>query len=248
MIGKVFADGELRAYLNANSSDPWKGTHLEGYVHCDPKHKGVFGEMFAKKLLVEAGYTVEDRMSSGHDWILKGGPGKLDAAGSCGKKLEVKFGVATRATLKQRATGYAAKLVRELKALLGARGLTRGGNKPELIQRLQEWDKKNPSDPPKPICDRGVIKDSFIMNHVSQAKDWDILLFIGVNPDSDDLRLLWFTRENFGRHVMEDGRCFGRQQGGQKVQNDDWMCTKIGELMKQSWVKCGIDGGSIVGH
>jgi hypothetical protein len=90
----------------------------------------------------------------------------------------------------------------------------------------------------------GVKKDVFILNHVSMAKDWERLLFIGVNAEEADIRLVWFTRLDFTNHIIMAGdgkRCFNLQQGGKKVKNDDWMCTKIPALMAQDWVHSGID-------
>ena len=89
----------------------------------------------------------------------------------------------------------------------------------------------------------GVKKDVFVLNHVSMAKDWERLLFIGVNAEETDLRLVWFTRLDFTNHIITAGdgkRCFNLQQGGKKVKNDDWMCTKIPNLMAQDWVHTGI--------
>ena len=89
----------------------------------------------------------------------------------------------------------------------------------------------------------GVKKDVFILNHVSMAKDWERLLFIGVNAEETDIRLVWFTRLDFTNHIVTAGdgkRCFNLQQGGKKVKNDDWMCTKIPNLMAQDWVHSGI--------
>ncbi len=83
-----------------------------------------------------------------------------------------------------------------------------------------------------------IDKDSFIMNHVSKEKDWDFLLFIGINPEPNDMRILWFKKEDFKNNCSV---CFNIQQGGKKIENDDYMCTKINELSNCEWVHEGLD-------
>ena len=39
----------------------------------------------------------------------------------------------------------------------------------------------------------GVKKDSFIINHVSKDKDWERLVFFGINPDNSSRSLLAVT-------------------------------------------------------
>tara|TARA_Y100000389_G_C17384010_1_gene475963 strand:+ start:443 stop:1219 length:777 start_codon:yes stop_codon:yes gene_type:complete len=81
-----------------------------------------------------------------------------------------------------------------------------------------------------------AVKDSFIMNHVSKDKEWDFLLFIGINPDPNDIRIIWFKKEDFrNNHSV----CFNVQQGGAAINNDDYMCTKILNLMECVWVHEG---------
>ena len=89
----------------------------------------------------------------------------------------------------------------------------------------------------------GVKKDVFVLNHVSIAKDWERLLFIGINAEEEDIRITWFKRTDFANHIattIHGTRCFNLQQGGKKVKNDDWMCTNIPKLMAQNWVNTGI--------
>jgi len=83
----------------------------------------------------------------------------------------------------------------------------------------------------------GVTKDSFIINHVSKEKDWDFLLFIGINSEKN-MRIIWFKREDFKENCSV---CFNIQQGGKKIDNDDYMCTRINDLIKCDWVHEGID-------
>jgi hypothetical protein len=84
-----------------------------------------------------------------------------------------------------------------------------------------------------------VIKNKFVMNHVSKNKDWDILLFIGVNSLTD-LCILWFTREDFDTHLSGGNGPFNIQQGGEKIKNDDYMCTDIPKLLLLPFVHTGI--------
>ena len=180
MFSALFSDGELRAYVDANTSDPWENTPFEGYAFMNPKQKGEFGERFATKLLQQAGHKVERAHTStaGYDRLVNG------------KKVEIKFSLANR-------------------------------------------DKRN----------GGVKKDVFVLNHVSMAKDWERLLFIGINPDEADVRVVWFTRRAFCGHIAAPTgkRLFNLQQGGKKVKNDDWMCTKIPDLMKCGWTHTGLE-------
>jgi hypothetical protein len=83
----------------------------------------------------------------------------------------------------------------------------------------------------------GVKVNQFIINHVSKDKDWERLVFFGINPDEQDCRLLWFSKEDFIAHLESDECVFSIQQGGKSIGNDDYMCTKIESLMKCSFVK-----------
>ena len=83
----------------------------------------------------------------------------------------------------------------------------------------------------------GVIVDKFIINHVSSGKDWERLVFVGVNPDESDLRVVWFSKEDFNTHLTSTNPLFKVQQGGKKVGNDDYICTNVQSLLECNWVK-----------
>ena len=83
----------------------------------------------------------------------------------------------------------------------------------------------------------GVIVDKFIINHVSSGKDWERLVFVGVNPDESDLRVVWFSKEDFNTHLTSTNPLFKVQQGGKKVGNDDYICTKVANLLECDFVK-----------
>ena len=83
----------------------------------------------------------------------------------------------------------------------------------------------------------GVIVDKFIINHVSSGKDWERLVFVGVNENEEDLRVIWFTKEDFNNHIASSNSLFKVQQGGKGVGNDDYICTNVKNLLECEWVK-----------
>ena len=83
----------------------------------------------------------------------------------------------------------------------------------------------------------GVIFDKFIINHVSSGKDWERLVFVGVNENEEDLRVIWFTKEDFNNHIVSSDSLFKVQQGGKGVGNDDYICTNVKNLLECEWVK-----------
>lgn len=82
----------------------------------------------------------------------------------------------------------------------------------------------------------GTKKDLFIINHVSRDKDWERLIFFGINEDEQDARLYYFTKDDFIAHLKSDENLFSHQQGGKSIQNDDYICTKVNKLINQAWV------------
>jgi hypothetical protein len=76
--------------------------------------------------------------------------------------------------------------------------------------------------------------DSHILNHISADKDWDRLVFYGVNRPLENMRRVWFTKEDFLANI--DCGIFRRQQGGADLENDDYMCSKTPLLLNQPWV------------
>lgn len=83
----------------------------------------------------------------------------------------------------------------------------------------------------------GVIKDKFIINHVSVGKDWERLIFCGINPDEKDARIVFITKEDFEAHLKSDKCYFNVQQGGKSVGNDDYICTNVAALLECDFVK-----------
>jgi hypothetical protein len=83
----------------------------------------------------------------------------------------------------------------------------------------------------------GVTKDKFIINHVSVCKDWKRLIFCGINEREADMRLVWFSKEDFIEHLNSDKCLFNVQQGGKGGGNDDYICTNVSSLLECSFVK-----------
>ena len=83
----------------------------------------------------------------------------------------------------------------------------------------------------------GVKKDQFIINHVSKDKDWERLVFFGINEKEEDCRLFWFSKNDFLNHLESDNCLFASQQGGNSIGNDDYICTKVDKLLECSFVK-----------
>jgi hypothetical protein len=83
----------------------------------------------------------------------------------------------------------------------------------------------------------GVTLDKFIINHVSVGKDWQRLIFCGINPDEKDARTVFITKEDFETHLKSDKCYFNVQQGGKSVGNDDYICTNVAALLECDFVK-----------
>lgn len=83
----------------------------------------------------------------------------------------------------------------------------------------------------------GVKKDQFIINHVSKDKDWERLIFFGINQKEEDCRLFWLSKEDFLNHLESDDCLFAPQQGGKSIGNDDYICTKVDKLLECFFVK-----------
>jgi len=83
----------------------------------------------------------------------------------------------------------------------------------------------------------GVKENQFIINHVSKDKDWERLVFFGINQTEDNCCFFWFSKEDFIHHLESDECVFAPQQGGKSIGNDDYICTKIDKLKYMSFVK-----------
>lgn len=85
---------------------------------------------------------------------------------------------------------------------------------------------------------KNVVENLFMVNHVSKGKEWERLLFIGVNSISNVV-IRWFTKADFITHLDEKNCLFNSQQGGKKVGNDDYMCSgaNVMKLINSTFVK-----------
>lgn len=80
-----------------------------------------------------------------------------------------------------------------------------------------------------------IVDNQFIINHVSVGKDWERLIFCGVNKEH--LVALYFTKDAFKQELSRSDSVFHHQQGGKNVANDDYMCTDVTTFMKRPYVK-----------
>jgi hypothetical protein len=82
---------------------------------------------------------------------------------------------------------------------------------------------------------KGLKEDSFFINHVSIGKDWTRLIFVGINYNEFNSRILWFTKEDFVLGIKD---LFDKQQGGKKMNNDDFKLSgKINLLLSHPLTK-----------
>jgi hypothetical protein len=82
-----------------------------------------------------------------------------------------------------------------------------------------------------------IKEDCFTLNHVSEEKDWERLVFAGMNPDLT-MWCVYFTKEQF-KEMLATGEYFSAQQGGKKLDNDDYLIasTKLKKLLNSEYVQ-----------
>jgi hypothetical protein len=89
----------------------------------------------------------------------------------------------------------------------------------------------------------GTIKhDTFIMNHVAIGKDWQRLLFIGINESITETRAKFMEKKTFielYKDQIEFNKYFSVQQGGTHGNNDDFISAdrKLYRLLNSDHVK-----------
>jgi hypothetical protein len=89
----------------------------------------------------------------------------------------------------------------------------------------------------------GTIKqDVFTINHVAIGKDWERLLFIGINSDINDLRAKFMEKDTFielYKDKYEFNKYFSVQQGGKHGNNDDFISAdkKLNRLINSDYMK-----------
>jgi hypothetical protein len=81
-------------------------------------------------------------------------------------------------------------------------------------------------------------EDCFTMNHVAIGKDWQRLIFLGINKDRSRIRCKFMTKQMFS-DALECKNIFSYQQGGKKTKNDDFIIAqrKLVTLMDSPFMK-----------
>ena len=97
-----------------------------------------------------------------------------------------------------------------------------------------------------------VIYDKFMINHVAASKQWDRLVFVGINPkrglmkvqESNNgiplrrTRAYFMEKNDFVKYMSGPGKkVFKHQQSGEKGQNDDFICTDFAGFVGLPFVK-----------
>tara|TARA_R110000824_G_scaffold94768_2_gene228423 strand:+ start:1408 stop:1995 length:588 start_codon:yes stop_codon:yes gene_type:complete len=98
--------------------------------------------------------------------------------------------------------------------------------------------------------------NSFTFNHIGCKKDWDRLIFCGINPqkkntniykpeghDWQEINMYFMEKKDFLAYMKKKNsksNIFAHQQGGKKGKNDDYMVAnpkKFGKLISLPFVK-----------
>lgn len=73
----------INYFKDVTLDNKWSGTPMEKYAALGPKQKGAYSEKIIRSFLIDQGYKIENPTNPGHDFIMDG------------KKIELKFGLAT---------------------------------------------------------------------------------------------------------------------------------------------------------
>jgi len=81
-----------------------------------------------------------------------------------------------------------------------------------------------------------IKPDVFMLNHISIHKDWERLIFLGINLD-ESYYIKYMTKESF-KKALETGNYFNYQQGGSALKNDDYMISnkKLIQLLNSKYM------------
>lgn len=76
---------------------------------------------------------------------------------------------------------------------------------------------------------------SWSINHVAAEKDWERLIFCGINLIAGEIEptIVWCDKKDF-INCLSDTKYFSRQQGGKTSNNDDYMCAGSSTL---KWIQ-----------
>ena len=85
-----------------------------------------------------------------------------------------------------------------------------------------------------------LVPNKFMINHVAVHKDWQRLIFVGINPSDCASPFIWFSKEDFMQELQLADCLFKRQQGGEKGDNDDYILSgesRITEFLDRPYVR-----------
>ena len=84
-----------------------------------------------------------------------------------------------------------------------------------------------------------VIHDEFMINHVSICKDWERLVFCGINPKNSEnrVRMYFMEKKDFEKHMKKGSDVFKPQQAGKSGNNDDYICSNFSKFVNLPFVK-----------
>jgi hypothetical protein len=85
----------------------------------------------------------------------------------------------------------------------------------------------------------GNKKDNvYYINHLSVEKDNERVIFFGINKKEEKSLLVWWNSLDFNNYVKNEPGIFYFQQGGNKLNNDDYMFVGSSEeLLSLDFVK-----------
>jgi len=87
--------------------------------------------------------------------------------------------------------------------------------------------------------DGRIVHDKFMINHVSVCKNWERLVFVGINPMDAKVRVraYFMEKEDFVKHMKGGSTVFKHQQAGKRGGNDDYICTNFASFVSLPFVK-----------
>lgn len=75
---------------------------------------------------------------------------------------------------------------------------------------------------------QGLVENCFTLNHISFNKDWERLIFAGINYNLEDSKIIFLKKTELLSYMEEnrDQHILNFQQGGKKIKNDDFFIMK----------------------
>jgi hypothetical protein len=115
-----------------------------------------------------------------------------------------------------------------------------------VIMEASGWEVTKPTNPGHDRTIGGIktevkfsVANPMMINHLSIGKDWERLLFIGVDsPENVDNPTTFFIyKEDFLNMIDEEHPAFKNQQGGKKLDNDDYIVPNVSFLLSDKRVR-----------